>query len=35
VWAQAGLHVVGEMVEGGRVTVVGAELDRSGYDHFA
>jgi len=34
--ARAGsLHVVGEMVEGGRVTVVGAELDRSGYDHFA
>jgi len=32
---RAGLHVVGEMVEDKRVTVLGAELDRTGYDHFA
>lgn len=33
--AKARLHVVGEMVEGGRVTLIGAELERTGYDHFA
>jgi thiamine-monophosphate kinase len=32
---KAGLRVVGEMTEGGRVEVIGAELSRSGYDHFA
>jgi thiamine-monophosphate kinase len=32
---RAGLHVVGEMVEDKRVTVIGAELDSTGYDHFA
>lgn len=33
--ARAGLHVVGEMVDDKRVTVTGAELESSGYDHFA
>ncbi|HZQ50425.1 MAG TPA: AIR synthase related protein [Candidatus Dormibacteraeota bacterium] len=32
---RAGLHVVGMMVDGGRVEVVGAHLDSTGYDHFA
>ena len=32
---KAGLQVVGEMAKGGRVEVVGAELTRTGYDHFA
>ena len=32
---KAGLHHVGEMTEGGRVEVIGAELTRAGYDHFA
>lgn len=32
---KAGLHIVGEMTDGGRVQVIGAELSRSGYDHFA
>ncbi|HET7421227.1 MAG TPA: thiamine-phosphate kinase [Candidatus Dormibacteraeota bacterium] len=31
----AGLHVVGEMTSGGRVEVIGATLERTGYDHFA
>ena len=31
----AGLHVVGEMTEGRAVTVVGATLRSTGYDHFA
>jgi thiamine-monophosphate kinase len=31
----AGLRVVGEMTDSPGVTVVGAELDRTGYDHFA
>jgi thiamine-monophosphate kinase len=33
--AAAGLHVVGEMTEDGRVEVVGAQLETTGYDHFA
>ena len=33
--SRAGLHVVGKMIAGGKVTVAGAELSRSGYDHFA
>jgi thiamine-monophosphate kinase len=33
--AEAGLHVVGEMVGDQRVSVIGAELERPGYDHFA
>ena len=33
--AKADLQVVGEMVEGGHVEVIGAELDSTGYDHFA
>ena len=32
---KAGLHVVGEMTQGGRVEVIGAELSSTGYDHFA
>ena len=32
---RAGLQVVGELTVGGRVEVVGADLTRSGYDHFA
>ena len=32
---RAGLQVVGEMTAGGRVEVIGAELTRTGYDHFA
>ena len=33
--ANANLEVVGEMVEGAAVKVLGAELERAGYDHFA
>lgn len=33
--SRAGLHVVGEMVEGGRVELIGAQLEKTGYDHFA
>lgn len=33
--AKSGLHVVGKMVEEKRVSVVGAELESTGYDHFA
>lgn len=33
--ARAGLHPVGEMIEGGRVEVIGAHLETTGYDHFA
>jgi thiamine-monophosphate kinase len=33
--ARAGLHIVGEMVEEKHVTITGAELDGTGYDHFA
>jgi len=32
---RAGLQVVGELTAGGRVEVIGADLTRSGYDHFA
>lgn len=32
---KAGLHVVGEMTQDGRVEVIGAELSSTGYDHFA
>jgi len=32
---RAGLQVVGELTAGGRVEVIGAELTRTGYDHFA
>jgi thiamine-monophosphate kinase len=31
---KAGLHVVGEMTETGTVKVEGANLERTGYDHF-
>ena len=31
---RAGLQVVGELTAGGRVEVIGAELTRTGYDHF-
>jgi hypothetical protein len=33
--AAAGLRVVGEMTGDGRVEVVGARLETTGYDHFA
>jgi thiamine monophosphate kinase len=33
--ARARLHVVGEMTAGGKVVVQGAELEGTGYDHFA
>jgi thiamine-monophosphate kinase len=32
---KAGLRVVGEITEGARVEVIGAELSSTGYDHFA
>jgi len=33
--AKAGLTRVGRLTDDGRVSVVGVELDRTGYDHFA
>ncbi len=32
---EAGLKVVGELTGDGRVVVSGAELESTGYDHFA